>query len=366
MGTMTTTSMGWGVEELPDIVCPVPAAPLTHDEARAMFKKVKKEMPGLQESAYRREAARRLNMDYDTYLAAWKKPGSSVIAKPKVKPPATMQISDIPKQPTPAVAPTFVPPQGIPQPYEGWLDTSALPRTTRHYPNPEDDIEKGLNLLHDMRATNPKYGRLPKYDVNCVHVVQAQELRRRGFDVEATPLPKQYGRGGRVVSESLVPAWRERTTGYSRNETYAANEVSFRAHLATLPPGARGAVAVTWKGKNSGHIWNWEVVEEEGKAVVKWIEAQKGHLLQDDAASYFQRGERIRYIRMDDLEPTNAAKEFIQVRDEEYLAKEEKRLAREAAKREAERIRRLEFQARWEEYVRRKAALAKTLAENPV
>jgi hypothetical protein len=43
-----------------------------------MFRQVKKDMPGLSESAYRREAARRLGTDYDTYLKAWKKPVAGV------------------------------------------------------------------------------------------------------------------------------------------------------------------------------------------------------------------------------------------------------------------------------------------------
>lgn len=68
---MTRTSTEWGAEELPDIVCPVPGS-LTHDAARVMFKQVKAEMKGLQESAYWRESARRLGVTYEDYLDAWK------------------------------------------------------------------------------------------------------------------------------------------------------------------------------------------------------------------------------------------------------------------------------------------------------
>lgn len=58
-----------------------------------MFSNVRKEMPGLTESAYRREAARRMGTDYDTYLKAWKKPGSAqMLPKPQAV---------IPKKPQP-------------------------------------------------------------------------------------------------------------------------------------------------------------------------------------------------------------------------------------------------------------------------
>lgn len=359
---MTATWMTWGVWALPDIVCPIPRT-IEHDEARAEFARVKKSMPGLQESAYRREAARRMQVSYDDYLKAWKKPGPAVKPKSTPTPPATL----VPRQAQPIeVKPTFVPPQTTIQPMEGWMNTTALPRTTRSYEG-ADEIEQGLNRLHDVRKTNPFYGRRPKYDVNCVHVVQAHELRRRGFDVEATPLPKQYGRQGRVVSQSLEPAWRERTTGYSRTHSYVSTGDELMRRLIELPAGARGNVRLTWKGKNSGHIWNWEVVEVDGGKVVQMIEAQKGHILEDGAESYFRRGERISYMRMDDLVPTNAAKEFIEPRTPEYIAKEEVQKAREEAKRAA---RAEEYRRNNEEYlarlVERQAALAKATADNPV
>lgn len=70
-----------------DIACPLPGS-LSHDDARAMFNGLKKEMPGLTDAQYRREAARRLNVDYDTYLAAWKKL-SKQTKPPPVRPSPT-------------------------------------------------------------------------------------------------------------------------------------------------------------------------------------------------------------------------------------------------------------------------------------
>ena len=43
-----------------------------------------------------------------------------------------------------------------------------------------------------LLKVNPNFDRTkPPYSENCTGVVQAYELRRRGFDVEAAPLEKQ-------------------------------------------------------------------------------------------------------------------------------------------------------------------------------
>lgn len=57
-------------------MCPLPDA-LDHKTARLEVGKVRKEMPGLTTAAHRREAARRLGVDYNTFLAAWKRPGAT-------------------------------------------------------------------------------------------------------------------------------------------------------------------------------------------------------------------------------------------------------------------------------------------------
>jgi hypothetical protein len=77
------------------VVCPLPQA-LTHEDARDMHRKVRKEMPGLSDAAYRREAARRMGVDYDTYLDAWKKPKAS-----GVTPKPTPDVPNVPAGPAP-------------------------------------------------------------------------------------------------------------------------------------------------------------------------------------------------------------------------------------------------------------------------
>lgn len=70
-------SARWGAA-LSDINCPIPGA-VTHEAARAAFAQVRREMPTLTPAQLRREAARRIGTDYDTFLAAWKKAGKAAV-----------------------------------------------------------------------------------------------------------------------------------------------------------------------------------------------------------------------------------------------------------------------------------------------
>lgn len=70
-----------GVVALPSIMCPLPDA-VDHNGARAAFAQAKKDYPGLTPAAHRREAARIMGVDYNTFLAAWKKPKAGAATEP--------------------------------------------------------------------------------------------------------------------------------------------------------------------------------------------------------------------------------------------------------------------------------------------
>lgn len=81
LATTTHTSTGrWGAP-LANVTCQLPD-PINHLGARAIFDQVRKENPALSPATQRRESARRLGVDYDTYLAAWKKPEVTATPRP--------------------------------------------------------------------------------------------------------------------------------------------------------------------------------------------------------------------------------------------------------------------------------------------
>lgn len=141
-------------------------------------------------------------------------------------------------------------------------------------------------LLDDLRKVNPNFDpNNPAYSANCVNVVQAYELRRRGLDVEATALPEEmWKNGGRPLS-NLTDTWGRDFTSGGRSDIDQA--------FQDFGPGSRGVVYLEWKN-GGGHVFNVENIG--GK--VYYVDAQNNTV---DAAKYFQNGENPQYVRLDDL-----------------------------------------------------------------
>ena len=112
---------------------------------------------------------------------------------------------------------------------------------------------------------------------NCVLASAVFEARRRGLDVQ----PRQ-ARDGRPSFQTYA-AWFtvnrddvsyiEGLRGRQAKGKYAAIERHFTERPDKYPPGSRGTIDVAWSGRNSGHIWNWEV-DEAGQ--VYFYDAQTG------------------------------------------------------------------------------------------
>jgi hypothetical protein len=166
------------------------------------------------------------------------------------------------------------------------------------------DVEVPGDLHDDMRRANPGYGTDPQYGNNCVHVVNTVELRRRGWDVESTPLPKHLGTQGRDSDEALgrwnAPEGGERRL-IPRTRLQAEKEVD------SWPPGARGFAVVRWR-KGGGHIFS---VEKLADGRVVWFDGQNGKVLSGlEEYGNSLRAKQILLARVDDLTPGDGLLEF--------------------------------------------------------
>lgn len=423
---MTTTSKSnWGAVELPDVVCPIPRG-LSHDDARAEYLKVRKEMKGLTDSAIRREAARRLGVDYDTYLKAWKKPKNSPPVTPSpVTPVPPRPMPDLPK-PTPPPAPQPLPTlthdtaraqyklvkkenpsftdaqirreaarrMGVD--YDSYLrawkkpkDGAPAPKPDRaHVPNPPvikpsprtpekkslwkrkqpgpmreitsgrgltkkhavnsqqqqrfdyldgdqlvgkitkfsysdryyvsapgiktdklfesmNEAEDFLRRLHneglpDHMAANPGYG-IRGTTKNCPSTTSSWELRRRGYDVVArkmdngAPLQHIFNSWG-IRSEHMISRAKSKWSPIANS----TNRFHWYIDSGKLPDGARGFITVVWKD-GGAHIWNWEIRDGE----LWYIDAQPGKEWRAKDDKYLERAEDFFWVaRVDEIEET--------------------------------------------------------------
>lgn len=155
----------------------------------------------------------------------------------------------------------------------------------------------------DLSLVNPGF---PKKGttLNCTHCVTAYELRRRGYDVQATKTKttenfsifgdyfKQY------ATETLIS---KRNEGESESAFRLRAIQALEKELRSYGSGARGVIGahqINMVTGYTGHVFSWEVVGD----TVRFLDAQRGVV---DAKSYFEGDmfipDRFDYARLDDL-----------------------------------------------------------------
>jgi hypothetical protein len=156
-----------------------------------------------------------------------------------------------------------------------------------------------------LGRVNPNYEeKTSAYSENCTGVVQANELQRRGFDVQAGPLEPglrsdQGGPGGRSLS-TIEQTWGRDFTPGTKPEIEAAFQ----------EPGSRGVVYIKWD-TGGGHVFNVENVN----GTVRFVDGQTIPP-RTDASGYFDHGGQTKYLRLDDLPtpPSSATAKYVQPR----------------------------------------------------
>lgn len=228
--------------------------------------------------------------------------------EPTVAPVETPQDTDT-ETPDP---PTATPPKrktGKPQTYTALEEVPVL------------DAPRKLSPLEEAALMNPEHDptyATKIYNNNCTNVATAYELRRRGYDVTAAPVPRG---SGRTASEYLGEWWRTPEgikPSYARHET----EADALAALAEYPEGARGYVQVQWKS-GGGHVFNWEKYDGE----IRLLEGQNP--ASPDASDHLKRAKRgaIGTVRTDDLVPDpKLVSQAVQTRTADYLRDKELKL----------------------------------------
>ena len=139
------------------------------------------------------------------------------------------------------------------------------------------------SISDDLTATNPNYGKGGAYKNNCGNCVVAFELRRRGYDVEASP--NETGMSGKEVTANFK--------GFKFNETKTESEV------LKWGEGARGVVMLKNENSRSGHMLS--AVVQNGS--VRFVDSQSGN---DNARDQVSSAKIVAYVRVDNLEVTSA------------------------------------------------------------
>lgn len=146
-----------------------------------------------------------------------------------------------------------------------------------------------MNITDALKGTNPNYASGTQYGVNCQRCVQAYELRRRGYDVEALPKPKSnntiaWGNECFVDTEGNTPEFQ-----------LHLSEGAVRDILTGAPDGSRHIVYAAWKRKRSAHVF----IAEKENGAVRFIDPQTN---KDNVEYYFSLAKRDKFgiLRLDD------------------------------------------------------------------
>jgi hypothetical protein len=145
---------------------------------------------------------------------------------------------------------------------------------------------------NEMRG-NPHYGESEAYRINCQTCVVANELRRRGFPVEA--LPNLKGSALEKLSHATEKAWLD-GNGDVPNKIYVGLHMDWKFNEATSSPG-RYHVNWDWKNRKKGHIVTFERFAD---GTGQWYDPQNG-AIDFMTKEYTSKIRRVYVLRVDNL-----------------------------------------------------------------
>ena len=159
------------------------------------------------------------------------------------------------------------------------------------------------NQNEDMAACNPKYLKGGVYKNNCISCALAYDMRRRGYDVESSPIDTTSAMNGSLPVQ----------LGFYKGEKLETYEVpndpdvavkQFTKNIVSYGDGSRGMLRIRWKN-GDGHAVVWEV--NDGSVIVR--DPQNNTII--DLSEYMRRAKTFYYFRTDNLEPTEKVTRFV-------------------------------------------------------
>lgn len=146
--------------------------------------------------------------------------------------------------------------------------------------------------IEDAAAiANPRFAEGWEYQNNCQRCVQAYELARRGYDVEANARPRR----GRNPIKWGHELFLDRT-GQPARLQFGMSEADVRAAIAGTQGDARFVVYVRWR-RSGAHVF----IAEKTPGGIRYVDPQSNEL---DASGHFARGKPGQFglLRVDNLQ----------------------------------------------------------------
>lgn len=163
-----------------------------------------------------------------------------------------------------------------------------------------------MSAYDAVMNANPFYdSSYGEYSENCQRAVVATEARFRGYDVIAQPT---YDNDDMPMGDEWKKSFKNAKTDYVGKSTAVATQKALESKMKSYGNGARGIVAVEWKGHgNSGHVLN--VVQRNGKTL--YYDGQIGATYNGRDLFNAVKPKSVELVRTDNLDFGDRAKEAI-------------------------------------------------------
>lgn len=162
------------------------------------------------------------------------------------------------------------------------------------------------NQNEDMAACNPKYLKGGVYKNNCISCALAYDMRRRGYDVESSPIDTTSATNGSLPVQLGFYKGEKLEVFEVPKDLYAATK-QFSNQIIKYGDGSRGMLRIRWKN-GDGHAVIWEV---DGNSVI--VRDPQNNTIAD-LSDYMRRAKTFYYFRTDNLEPTEKVTQFVKNR----------------------------------------------------
>ena len=134
-----------------------------------------------------------------------------------------------------------------------------------------------MSIDDALLGANPNFRKKSGYGDNCQRCVQAYELRRRGFNVEAQPRPNKKKDIITWGNECFVDE-----KGKTPKFVYGLTEKTIKKQIKDAPNNARFIIHAEW-GDGISHVF----IAEKENGNVRFVDPQTGRM---DASNYFAKG----------------------------------------------------------------------------
>jgi hypothetical protein len=158
-------------------------------------------------------------------------------------------------------------------------------------------IESGHSDKERLMSINPNFGTgAIEYIRNCGNCAVANELRHKGYDVEARP---SLGLHIDELAEMFDGATVQRASTLSATDVVSEMIPKVERDILAWGDGTRGAIRGEWIDSDDGHIFSFEV---RGGSV-KYDDGQTG----EDNVKYLEdmKAQSVKYVRLDNLKPND-------------------------------------------------------------